>query len=111
MCVLTVCVGDVATYVNDVGEDGRGDIIIMGGLDGEEQEEPNHESHVKYSPHCGEEGGRLGCTFLLPFLQFESPSKGILQESFSFLSEMEDSFFIFLQFRSPPKGTGCYFPG
>ena len=48
----------------------------------------------------------LGCTFLLPFLQSENPPKGILQESFSFLSEMEDSFFIFLQFGPPPKGTG-----
>ena len=48
----------------------------------------------------------LGCAFLLPFLQSETPPKGILQESFSFLSEMEDSFFIFLQFGPPPKGTG-----
>jgi hypothetical protein len=32
----TVCVGDVAAHVDDVGEDGRGDIVIMGGLDGEE---------------------------------------------------------------------------
>ena len=51
-------------------------------------------------------GANLGCTFLLPFLQSETPPKGILQESFSFLSEMEDSFFIFLQFGPPPKGTG-----
>ena len=46
---------------------------------------------------------RLGCSFLLPFLQSETPPKGILQESFSFLSEMEDSFFIFLQFGTPQK--------
>jgi hypothetical protein len=39
----------------------------------------------------------------LPFLQSETPPKGILQESFSFLSEMEDSFFIFLQFGTPQK--------
>jgi hypothetical protein len=42
----------------------------------------------------------------LPFLQSETPPKGILQESFSFLSEMEDSFFIFLQFGPLSKGTG-----
>jgi hypothetical protein len=48
----------------------------------------------------------LGCAFLLPFLQSETPPKGILQESFSFLSEMEDSFFIFLQFGPLSKGTG-----
>ena len=46
---------------------------------------------------------QLGCSFLLPFLQSETPPKGILQESFSFLSEMEDSFFIFLQFGTPQK--------
>jgi hypothetical protein len=46
---------------------------------------------------------KLGCSFLLPFLQSETPPKGILQESFSFLSEMEDSFFIFLQFGTPQK--------
>ena len=49
---------------------------------------------------------RLGCSFLLLFLQSETPPKGILQESFSFLSKMEESFFIFLQFGPPPKGTG-----
>ena len=48
----------------------------------------------------------LGCAFLLPFLQSEPPPKGILQESFSFLSKIEDSFFIFLQFGSPPTGKG-----
>jgi hypothetical protein len=47
--------------------------------------------------------GWLGCAFLLLFLQSETPPKGILQESFSFLSEMDDSFFIFLQFGPPQK--------
>jgi hypothetical protein len=47
----------------------------------------------------------LGCSFLLPFLQSETPPKGILQESFSFLSEMEDSFSYSFNLE-PPKRNG-----
>jgi len=32
----TVCIGDVAAHFDDVGEDGTGDIIVMGGPYGEE---------------------------------------------------------------------------
>ena len=46
----------------------------------------------------------LGCSFLLPFLQFETAPKGFLLDSSRFLPFGKEFFLIFLQFEPPPKG-------
>jgi hypothetical protein len=47
---------------------------------------------------------KLGCSFLVPFLQSGTPPKGNPEDSVIFLPFVKESFLIFLQFEPPPKG-------